>query len=121
LRRRFSFLEMDADAGVLAAWLAVSPPRAGPDFAAAVLGLFERLNARLRADAGPHAQVGHSYFMVSELNEVRLRVIWEHHVLPLLAEQLAGRPESLSAYQLDALLAAEPRPRRKQAAPAKGG
>src|SRR5262249_15142632 len=53
LRRRFSFLEMEPDAGVLAAWLAAHVPAAGPAFADRVLALFERLNARLRADLGP--------------------------------------------------------------------
>ena len=54
LRRRFSFLEMVPDAGVLAAWLRDRPPVAGPNFAAKVVALFDRLNARLRADIGAH-------------------------------------------------------------------
>ena len=46
---------------------------AGPTFAERVLALFERLNARLRSDLGPQAQVGHSYFMVPDLDKARLR------------------------------------------------
>jgi hypothetical protein len=105
LRRRFSFLEMPPDAAVLAGWLRAHPPVDGPGFSETVVALFERLNARLRADLGPHCQVGHSYFMVPGLDEDRLRVIWEHHVQPLLAEYFAGHPDRAAAYRLDDLLA----------------
>jgi hypothetical protein len=115
LRRRFSFLDMPPDAGVLRAWLTTHPPADGPDFAAAVLGLFERLNARLRADLGPQQQVGHSYFMVPDLDAARLRVVWDHHVRPLLEEYFLGHPERAAAYDLGRLLdgRAEEEPRRR--------
>jgi hypothetical protein len=109
LRRRFSFLEMPPDAAVLAAWLQKHPPAAGADLAASVVALFERLNARLRADLGPLCQVGHSYFMVPELDEARLRVVWQHQVQPLLEEYFAGHPERLAAYELEALRSEGPR------------
>src|SRR5262249_20754328 len=73
LRRRFSFLQMEPDAGVLSAWLEAHPPAGGPAFAARVVALFERLNAKLRSEVGAHAQLGHSYFMVAGLDEARLR------------------------------------------------
>jgi 5-methylcytosine-specific restriction protein B len=111
LRRRFSFLDMTPDAGVLSAWLSAS----GTPLAPRVLALFERLNARLRADLGPQGQVGHSYFMVPDLDEQRLRVVWQHHVRPLLEEHFAGRPERLAGYDLDHLLDGRPRRRRAEA------
>src|SRR5262249_28448520 len=114
LRRRFSFLDMPPDAAVLAAWLDAHPPRAGAEFAARVVELFGRLNARLRDDLGPQQQVGHSYFMVPELDEARLEVLWEHHVLPLLAEYFAGQPGRLGAYALERLTG-EREPGRKRA------
>jgi MoxR-like ATPase len=107
LRRRFSFLEMPPDADTLAAWLRAHPPRAGAEFAEEVVALFGRLNARLREDLGPQPQVGHSYFMVPDLDEGRLAVLWEHHVLPLLEEYFAGQPGRLSAYALDRLRGGE--------------
>ena len=76
----------------------------GLGFADRVVSLFERLNARLCGDLGPHCQVGHSYFMVPDLDEERLRVVWRHHIEPLLTEYLAGQPGRLAAYQLDKLL-----------------
>jgi hypothetical protein len=103
LRRRFSFLDMVPDAEVLAAWLRANPPAAGPDFATRVVGLFERLNARLRGELGPAYQVGHSYFMVPELDEGRLRVVWEHHIQPLLVDYFSGQSDKAAQYQFHQL------------------
>ena len=116
LRRRFSFLEMPPDPDVLAGWLAAHPPAEGRGFAAAVVRLFERLNARLATDLGPQHRVGHSYFMVPDLDRARLRAVWDHHVRPLLEEYLAGDPARLAAYELDSLWDAEKpqRPARKR-------
>jgi hypothetical protein len=108
LRRRFSFLEMTPDAAVLASWLESHPPAGGPSFAGRVVGFFERLNARLRADLGPHHQIGHSYLMVPHLDEARLRVIWQHQVRPLL-EEYALTHSSRVLYELDELLDEGPR------------
>jgi MoxR-like ATPase len=102
LRRRFSFVAMDPDPSVLAAWLKAHPPADGPAFAQRVLAVFERLNARLAAEAGPQARVGHSYFMVEGLDEAKLRMVWQHHVRPLLDEAHAGQPGRAASY--DALL-----------------
>jgi 5-methylcytosine-specific restriction protein B len=121
LRRRFSFLEMQPDAEVLASWLHCHVPAAGRAFAERVVTLFERLNARLRAELGPQGQVGHSYFMVDDLDEARLRVVWQHHVMPLLEEHFHGHTARLSGYNLDHLLDGDPhRPgtrRRKASIP----
>jgi hypothetical protein len=113
LRRRFSFVEMPPDAAVLAAWLRVHVPADGPAFAGRAVALFERLNARLQADLGPHAQVGHSYFMAPDLDEARLRLVWQHHVRPLVDEYFAGQPGRAAAYDLDRLL--HPERKRKPA------
>ncbi len=115
LRRRFSFLEMPPDEGVLGSWLAAHVPAAGPEFAGRVAALFARLNARLRADLGPQAQVGHSYFMVPGLDEAKLRVIWQHNVRPLLEEHFAAQPARLVAYELDTLLGDGPATPRRRA------
>lgn len=108
LRRRFSFVEMTADAAVLAGWLeADSPPplrgrvasgvsrEGGEDdsgtFAPRVVKLFDELNRRLARDLGPDQQIGHSFFMVPGLTEDQLHAVWAHHVLPTLAEYFAPR------------------------------
>jgi len=109
LRRRFSFLDMSPDAAVLARWL--RDQRVDDDFAESVVGLFERLNARRRADLGPQGEVGHSYFMVPGLDRDRLRVVWDHQIRPLLDESFGGR-QGQAVYDLDELLAGERPPAR---------
>jgi hypothetical protein len=104
LRRRFSFLDMPPDPAILAAWLADHPPKVGEEFAQTVVALFEGVNLRLRNDLGPQQQVGHSYFMVPDLDEERLRAIWDHHIRPLLADCFAAQPARLTDYELDRLM-----------------
>jgi hypothetical protein len=103
LRRRFSFLDMPPDSAVLSAWLAAHPPQT-KGLAERVVTLFERLNDRLRTDLGPHFQIGHSYFLVPDLDEARLRVVWEHHIQPLLEEYFMNNAGRAAAYDLDRLL-----------------
>ena len=119
LRRRFSFVETAPDAAVLAAWYRVHVPAAGPAFAERATALFDRLNARLRADLGPHVQVGHSYFMAPDLDEDRLRLVWQHHVRPLLDEYFAGQPGRATAYDLDQMLDGDPRRGDRKRRPAR--
>jgi hypothetical protein len=61
--------------------------------------------------------------MVPELDEARLRVVWQHHVRPLLEEYFTGHPERAAAYELDALRGAgsrRPSGRRRPASTASG-
>jgi hypothetical protein len=109
LRRRFSIVEMKPDTRILSAFLEEHIPEEGPAFAERMLDLFERLNARLAQDIGPQGQIGHSYFMVPQLNETRLRMIWQHQVWPLLEEHMAAQPRLLAAYHLDDLLQGDAR------------
>jgi hypothetical protein len=125
LRRRFSFLEMPPDAGVLASWLQANIADTDPAFARRVTGLFTRLNERLVADLGPQALVGHSYFMVPGLDEAKLRVIWQHQIRPMLEGHITGEHGRLATFDLDAFPGDTPRgaprgPARKSAAPEPG-
>jgi 5-methylcytosine-specific restriction protein B len=104
LRRRFSFLEMPPDAAVLARWLEAYPPRGGDAFAGSVVKLFEELNARLTADVGPERQIGHSYFMLPELDDDKLAAVWDHHIRPVLSDYFASQPGRAAAYTLADLL-----------------
>jgi hypothetical protein len=106
LRRRFSFLEMPPDARVLASWLQAHPPADEP-FGPKVVALFEAVNRKLADDLGPACQVGHSYFMVPGLDRERLRVVWDHHVRPVLADYFTAHPQRLAGYDLDLLMGAK--------------
>ncbi len=115
LRRRFSFVDMPADAAVLAKWLEEHPPTSGDDetFGPRVVRLFEELNGRLERDLGTGKQVGHSFFMVPGLDREKLTAVWDHHVRPLLLDYLGGREERLKDYAPDRLLGERPPKRTK--------
>jgi hypothetical protein len=112
LRRRFSILELLPDGEVLSAWLRDHPPRHGDAFAPTVVALFEALNQRLCRDLGPRYQIGHSYFMAPQLGEDRLRMIWDHHIRPLLLDYFSQRPERLALYEFERLF---PVPQQRRA------
>jgi MoxR-like ATPase len=114
VRRRFSFVDMPADAAVLAKWLEEHPPTVAEEtFGVRVVRLFEELNIRLARDLGADRQVGHSFFMVPELDREKLAAVWEHHVRPLLLDYLGGRTERLNDYTPERLLAERPARRAK--------
>ncbi len=75
--------------------------------------LFEELNRRLARDLGPEKQVGHSLFMVPDLDPDKLGAVWAHHVRPLLLDYLGGREDRLKDYAPERLLADQPAKRRK--------
>jgi uncharacterized protein (DUF2461 family) len=121
LRRRFSFVEMPADAAVLAGWLEqhLAPAAGGegreePDstFGPRVVRLFEELNHRLAHDLGPDKQIGHSFFMVPGLTEGQLSTVWDHHVRPLLGDYFAARGVPVG-YDWEKLWDREPKRKRE--------
>jgi len=121
LRRRFSFVEMPPDAALLACWLDRHPP-ADPDetFGPRVVRVFEALNRRLARDLGPDKQVGHSFFMIPDLDAAKLSAVWDHHVRPLLLDHLGGLRARLADYEPARLLGERPRRSHAPADPAEG-
>ncbi len=117
LRRRFSFMDMPADAAILASWLEAHPPAEPGDetFGPRVVLLFEELNRRLARDLGPEKQVGHSFFMVPDLTADKLRAVWDHHIRPHLLDYLGGREDRLRDYAPERLFDYEKRRKPKPA------
>ncbi len=115
LRRRFSFVDMPADAAVLARWLEERPPETDDTLGPRVVRLFEELNDRLARDLGPEKQVGHSFFMVPALDREKLAAVWDHHVQPLLLDYLGGRNDRLKDFTPERLLGERPARRAKPA------
>ena len=57
-----------------------------------VLATFLALNTKIAAELGEHFQIGHSYFMHSDIDtDERLEQVWRHAILPLLEEYYHGR------------------------------
>ena len=114
LRRRFSFVDMPADAAILARWLEEHPATDGDEtFGPRVVRLFEELNRRLARDLGADKQVGHSVLMVPELDAEKLAAVWDHHVRPTLLDYLNGREDRLKDYAPERLLGEQLRKRQR--------
>ncbi len=99
LRRRFHFVEFHPDKppvkGLLEAWL--DKKAEGLRWVAEVVDL---ANKRLE---NREAAIGPSYFMQPDLSEQKVKLIWEHNVLPYIEEQLYGQHDRLAEFALDRL------------------
>jgi len=99
LRRRFHFVEFHPDKppvkGLLRRWL----NKNAADLAQ-VANVVDLANEKL---GDRQAAIGPSYFIKPELDEERLRLIWEHNVLPYVEEHLYGEHDLLSEFRLDKL------------------
>ena len=99
LRRRFYFVPFFPDeppvAGLLARYLERTHPRL-----AWLAGAVDRAN-RLLPDR--NGAIGPSHFLRPDLSEEWIELIWEHAVLPYVAEQLPDDPAALEAFRLDRL------------------
>jgi 5-methylcytosine-specific restriction enzyme B len=102
LRRRFHFVSLFPGEppldGLLARWLSKKAPSMTH-----VATYVDRLNARLRERFGRHLQVGHSYFMIRDLDEAKLERIWKADIMPFLEDQLFGHEDELETFSLDAI------------------
>jgi hypothetical protein len=98
LRRRFRFVELEPDAGILDRWLA----ERGNETAArrVLIELFEAINSHLSETLDPDHRLGHSYFMLDPLNAVTLDRLWRTAIRPLVTEYFipsAGEVEEYGA------------------------
>ena len=99
LRRRFHFVEFHPDkppvAGLLQRWL----ERNAEDMEW-VVDLVKQANAKLD---DRQAAIGPTYFMKKGLSEEKVRLIWEHNVLPYVEEHLYGETDRLAEFRLGKL------------------
>jgi hypothetical protein len=100
LRRRFHFVALKPDPEIVRAYFESN----GQPAMTWTADLLERVNRKLEQDGVEwHRHIGHSHFMCRDLDEVRLRLIWAHSVLPTLEEYFYRQPDVVRAYTLDAL------------------
>ena len=96
LRRRFHFVEFRPDKppieGLLGRWL----DRHAQEMQW-VARVVEKANEKLD---DRHASIGPSYFMREGLNDAKVRMIWEHNVLPYVEERLFGQEDRLKEFSL---------------------
>ncbi|OJT26869.1 hypothetical protein BO221_02310 [Archangium sp. Cb G35] len=98
LRRRFHFVEVQPNEEVLRAYLV---QHGREEWFADLLGA---LNTELeKAGIERDRLVGHSHFMVRDLDEDRLELIWGATIEPLLRELFFSEPEKLDAFSFEQL------------------
>ena len=99
LRRRFYFSPFFPDRppieGLLSRWLDCKKPELSW-----VAELVDRANKKL---GRRHAAIGPSHFMRDDLDEEWVELIWEHSVLPYVAEQFFGEDDRIDEFALDRL------------------
>ena len=70
-----------------------------------VADLLDEANRQLVSDGIEwHLHIGHSHFMQPNLDDVQLRMIWRHSIMPTLEEYFYRQQDRLTAYQFDELL-----------------
>ncbi len=103
LRRRFHFVEFHPDKppiqGLLTRWIVKHA-----EHMQWVAQVVERANERLDDQ---HAAIGPSYFLRDGLDDAKVRMIWEHNVLPYIEERLFGQEDRLKEFSLDQLRGAD--------------
>ncbi|HET7768909.1 MAG TPA: AAA family ATPase [Chloroflexota bacterium] len=114
LRRRFYFVPFYPDAppveGLLRRWLETHHPTL-----TWVADVVDRANERLAARHDRHAVIGPSHFMRPDLTEEWVELIWEHSVLPTIAELFFGDEGAVEDFHLARLRPAK-RPIARQSA-----
>lgn len=99
LRRRFHFVPLRPNPQVLKAFLEKHASEM-----VWVAKLLETLNKRLEDEGVEwHLHIGHSHFMRKNLDEDKLRLVWQHSILPTLEEYFYRHPEKLEEFGLDRL------------------
>jgi 5-methylcytosine-specific restriction enzyme B len=99
LRRRFYFVPFFTSEppveGLLRRWLTDNSPTH-----MWIADVVDRANEKL---GDPQLAVGPSYFMRKDLSDLWIERIWEHAVMPTIAEYYFGRDERLAGFELEKL------------------
>jgi 5-methylcytosine-specific restriction protein B len=97
LRRRFYFVEMLPSKTMLGFWLDENKV----EIKDKVIEIFSVFNRKIRENEklGKHFQLGHTYFFVKDLDELKRN--WKYAIRPLLEEYLFGDEEELRTFEND--------------------
>jgi 5-methylcytosine-specific restriction protein B len=94
LRRRFYFKEFypDTNKDILVKWFANNQSIAD---STAVINLLDQLNMRISEQIGREYQIGYSYFMIKDLDKIKLKRLIEYAIIPLVEQYFFGRKQKV--------------------------
>lgn len=96
LRRRFYFKGFYPDYIMLEKWFEKNPTRLNTkEYPRKIIETLTKVNEEIQEKFGPEYQVGHSYFMVKNLDEQRLKRILEYSIKPLLEQYFYGKKDDI--------------------------
>jgi 5-methylcytosine-specific restriction endonuclease McrBC GTP-binding regulatory subunit McrB len=102
LRRRFRFVDLLPDQPPLKGLLRRFLDRKAPDLAF-LADMLDDVNRQLN---DPHASIGPSHFLVKDtrtLTEEKAEVIWNHSILPALADRFFDTPDEMKRFGYQAV------------------
>jgi len=102
LRRRFRFVDLLPDQPPLKGLLGRFLAKKAPDMAF-LADMLDDVNRELN---DPHASIGPSHFLVKDtrtLTEEKAEVIWNHSILPALADRFFDTPDELKRFGYQAV------------------
>lgn len=99
LRRRFSFIPFFAEDGqnILSKWL----DKNNTEMKEKILKVYNYINSLINDQ---DFKIGYSYFMIKDLDEEGIKLIWKYNIKPLLEEYFFNDLEKVNSIDIDAIL-----------------
>ena len=98
LRRRFYFQELKPDAAVLAKYLTENNCAINVN---ALTSFFQKINEKIEQKLGKEYTIGHSYFMIKNMNQNKIKRVWDYSIYPLLEEYFFHNKSELEEFEKD--------------------
>jgi 5-methylcytosine-specific restriction protein B len=95
LRRRFYFIDFypDSTNRILYKWFIDNDVKEVD--ATTILNMLNQINQKIRDQLGKEYQIGHSYFMLKDLNREKLKMIIKYAMIPLIEQYYLGKAKAV--------------------------
>ena len=107
LRRRFYFIEFypnkEPFKGLLDRWLAKHHSEKSEQWRKEIVEIVSKANEKLSEIGDEEMAIGPSHFMQKDLDESKLKLLWEHSVMPHIKECLMEEKNNLKEFDLEKL------------------
>jgi hypothetical protein len=98
LRRRFYFEELRPDASILSKYLSDNKCVINAN---ALVAFFNKINEKVERKLGKEYTIGHSYFMIENMDKDKVNRVWKYAVYPLLEEYFFHNKSELEEFEKD--------------------